>query len=216
MRSPSIEWLHAKIDKHIRLAQSYTEIPELGFIIEACRLKPHDYLFDERANKITLYKWWFDEFGNSLSIVKGKKINITANDLHLDKKKIVCTDLYYGLSIDRAIKMSKLVHLIVGRDEDLYQECCLLTLLGIDNHLRTYLYWGGEWQQISPLLAGMKNLKLIANHLDIRYYLSVVNKENSALPCASSRAWLSCLPVNLSFVSEVDKQSETIANLFRL
>ncbi len=214
MRSPSIEWLHGKLSRQIKLAQSYTEIPELAFIIEACRLKPYDYLFDEKSDKITLYRWWFDEFGNSLTI-KGKKIIITANDLRLDKKKIVCTDLYYGLSIDRAIKMSKLIHLVAGKDEDLYQDCYLLSLLGIDNHLRTYLYWYGEWQQISPLLIGMKNLKLIASHLDIKYYLSVVNKENSSLPCASSRAWLSCLPISPAFVSEVNKQSEAMANLLK-
>lgn len=215
MRSPSIEWLHAKLDKRIRLAQSYTEIPELAFIIEACRLKPYDYIFEDRNNKITLYRWWFDEFGNSLELVKGKKIKITTNDLRLDRKSLVCTDLYYGLSLDKAIKMSKLIHLIVGKDEDLYQDCALLTLLGIDNHLRTYLFWYGEWQQISPLLIGMKNLSLIGSHADIKYYQSVVNKENSALPCASSRAWLSCLPASASFVSEVGKQSEELANLLK-
>lgn len=215
MRSPSIEWLHAKLDKQIRLAQSYTEIPELAFVIETCRLKPYDYIFNERKNKITLYKWWFDEFGNSLEIIKGKKIKITTNDLRLDKKNIVCTDLYYGLSMDKVIKMSKLIHLIVGKDEDLYQDCALLTLVGIDNHLRTYLYWYGEWQQISPLLIGIKNLSLIESHTDIKYYLTATNKENSALPCASSQAWLSCLPASASFVSEVGKQSEAIANLLK-
>jgi hypothetical protein len=215
MRSPSIEWLHGKLSRQIKLAQSYTEIPELAFIIEACRLKPYDYIFDERNNKITLYKWWFDEFGNSLSVIKNKKIDIVFNDLRLDKKNIVCTDLYYGLSIDKIIKMSKLVHLVTGKDEDLYEDCALLTLLGIDNHLRTYLYLYGEWQQISPLLIGMKNLKLIADHTDIKYYLSVDNKENSALPCISQRAWLSCLPASASFVSEVGKQSETLASLLK-
>lgn len=215
MRSPSIEWLHAKLDKQIKLAQGYTEIPELAFIIEACRLKPYDYIFEQRTNKVILYKWWFDEFGNSLNITKHKKLSITTNDLKLNAKEIVSTDLYFGLSVDKVIKMSKLIHIIVGKDEDLLQDCCFLTLVGIDNHLRTYLYWYGEWQQVSPLLIGIKNLILIANHLDIKYYLPVANKENSALPCASSRAWLSCLPVNASFVSEVGKQSEALAHLLK-
>ncbi len=215
MRSPSIEWLHGKLSRQIKLAQSYTEISELAFVIESCRLKPYDYIFDERSNKITLYKWWFDEFGNSLSITKKKKIDIVANDLRLDRKNIVCTDLYHGLSIDKTVKMSKLAHVIVGKDEDLYEDCALLTLLGIDNHLRTYLYMYGEWRQISPLLIGMRDLKLIANHTDIKYYLSVANKENSALPCVSSRAWLSCLPASASFISEVGKQSEMLASLLK-
>ena len=215
MRSPSIEWLHGKLSRQIKLAQSYTEIPELAFIIEACRLKPYDYLFKERDNKLVLHKWWLDEFGDSLTIVKGKRINIVLNDLRLDRRNIVCTDLYYGLSLDKIVKMSKLIHLIVGKDEDLFQDVCLMSLLGIDNHLRTYLYWYGEWQQVSPLTIGMKNLKLIGSHLDIKYYLSVVNKENSALPCVSSQAWLSCLPASPHFISEVNKESEMLAKLLK-
>jgi hypothetical protein len=54
MRSPSIEWLHAKLDKQVRLAASYSEVAELEFIIKACRLKPYDYIFDDRSDKIIL------------------------------------------------------------------------------------------------------------------------------------------------------------------
>src|SRR5579864_9284612 len=102
MRSPSIEFFHAKIDKLIRLAASYTDMKELEFIIKACRLKPYTYVFQGRSGKITLHRWWYDEFGNSLNITKHKKINIVYNDLSLNKRDIISTDLYYGLSIDRA------------------------------------------------------------------------------------------------------------------
>ncbi len=215
MRSPSIEWLHAKIDKRIKLVASYVEMPELEFIIKSCRLKPYDYMFSERDNKITLHEWWFDEFGNSLKIAKGKKINLVLGDLRLDRKKITCTDLYYGLSIDRIVKMSKLVYVITGKDEDLYQECSLLTFVGIDNHLRSYLFWDGNWRQVPPLILGMKNLKLIANHQDIKYYLPTANKENSALPCISSRAWLSYLPASTAFLSEISQQSELLTGILK-
>ena len=215
MRSPSIEWFHAKIDKQIRLAGSYTELPELEFIIKSCRLKPYDYVFEERDNNIILHKWWFDEFGNSLSITKNKRIQITYNDLRLDRKKIVTTDLYYGLSIDRITKMSRLVHLIFGKDEDLYQDCSLLTFLGIDEHLRSYLHWYGEWQQVSPLVLGMRGLKTIASHLDVKHYRQVGNKENSGLPCISAQTWLSYLPANPVFISELDKQSEMLATVLK-
>lgn len=215
MRSPSIEWLHAKLDKQIRLAQSYTDIPELAFIIRACRLKPHTYIFGERDDNITLHKWWFDEFGNTLTLVKSKKFYITYNDLRLDKDEVVSTDLYSGLSLHNVTKMSKLAHVIVGKDEDLYQDCCLLSFLGIDDHLRSYLYWYGEWHQVSPLLMGMKHLKLLANHLDIKHYLQLGNKENSAIPCISGSAWLSCLPIGPTFLSEMNKQSEVLAELLK-
>ncbi len=215
MRSPSIEWFHAKIDKRIRLAASYTDTPELEFIIKACRLKPYDYVFEERDNNITLHKWWFDEFGNSLSLIKSKQIQVTYNDLRLDRKKIVCTDLYYGLSLDRITKMSKLVHLVVGKDDDLYQDCNLITFLGIDEHLRSYSYLYGEWQQVSPLVLGVKELKAIANHLDIKQYHRMRNKEISSLPCGTAQVWLSYLPANPVFISELDKQSEILSTILK-
>lgn len=216
MRSPSIEWLHAKLDKHIKLAASFTEVPELDFIIRACRLKPYDYIFDERTEKIVLYKWWFDEFGNSLVINKYKNPEIILNDLRLDRKKIVGTDLYYGLTLDNVVKMSKLVHLVHGKDEDEYRDCCLINFLGIDEHLRSYLYWYDEWQQISPLTMGLVGLKTIANHLDIKYYQQLGKKENLAIPCVSASAWLSYLPANSAFVSELSKQSEALVNILDL
>jgi hypothetical protein len=214
MRSPSIEWLHAKLEKQIKLAESYTEIAGLGFIIKSCRLKPYDYIFDERDNRIILHRTWFDEFGNSFVIDKKKRIQITYNDLALDRKKIVSTDLYYGLSLDRVAKMSKLVHLVAGKDEDLFQECYLLSFLGIDDHWRTYLYWYGEWQRVSPLIMGMRSLKLLAKHSDIRYFLQLGKKENFALPCLSGETWLSCVPHSAPFLELLKKQYETVYHIF--
>jgi|SRR5579864_1551710 len=215
MRSPSIEWLHAKLDRRIRLASSYTDVPELEFIIRACRLKPYDYIFEEKGTKISLHKWWFDEFGNSLDIIKSKKIRIVYNDLRLDRKSVICTDLYAGLSLDRVAKMSRLAYIIVGKDEDEYQDCCLLTFLGLDEHLRTYLYWQGEWQQVSPLLLGMKDLKNLASKLDVKHYQMTENKEISAIPCISSQTWLSYLPPSPAFLSELNKQSEMLAGILK-
>lgn len=215
MRSPSIEWLHAKLDKRIRLASSYTDVPELEFIIKACRLKPYDYMFGKRNNNITLYRHWFDEFGNSLNILKKKRISITYNDLQLDKQRIMGTDLYAGLELDQVAKMSRLAYVIVGKDEDLYQDCCLLTFVGIDEHLRTYLYWQEEWQQVSPLLLGMKDLKILTNRLDIKHFQMTENKEISAIPCISAQTWLSCLPASPAFLSELSKQSEMLAGILK-
>ena len=99
MKTPSLDKLYTQLNKHILLAQSYTEVPELFFIIKSCRLKPNKYVFEEKSSKVVLYRDWFDEFGNSLQI-KDKKLNLIYNNLSLDANKIVCTDLYYGLSLD--------------------------------------------------------------------------------------------------------------------
>jgi hypothetical protein len=213
MRSPSIEYLHAQLDRQIRLASSYTEVPELEFIIKACRLKPLDYIFEERNNKLILHKQWFDEFGNSLNILKKKRIQITYNDLKLDRKQIVCTDLYAGLSLERVAKMSRLTYIVLGKDEDTYQDCCLISFLGIDEHLRTYLYWQEEWQQVSPLLLGMKDLRALANKLDVKHFQMTENKEISAIPCLAEQTWLSYLPPSPAFLSELNKQSEMLAGI---
>jgi hypothetical protein len=210
MRSPSIEFFHTKIEKLIRLAQSYTDIDTFGFIIKACRLKPYSYVFERRTNNIVLYRWWFDEFGNSLNIIKNKRIRLTFNDLRLDKKKIISTDLYYGLSMDQVAKISKLVYICAGKDEDLYQDCYLVSFLGIDEHLRTYLYWFGEWQQVSPLLMGMKHLKLLAANRDIKYFRTIGNTDNIPIPCISGRTWLSYLPPSKDFLDIIRKQHELL------
>ena len=64
----------------ILLVQSYTEIPELSFIIKSCRLKPYSYFFKEQSNKIILYSWWFDECGRiSLHILSSSFIHWSFN-----------------------------------------------------------------------------------------------------------------------------------------
>ena len=212
MRSPSLEYLYAKLEKQIKLTEAYSEIKGLAFIIKACRLKPYNYIFHKRDNRIILHRMWFDEYGNSFNINNKKIIDIIYNDLNIDKDKIVNTDIYYGLSLEQVAKMSKLVYIISGKDEDLFQECLFLTFLGIDDHLRSYIMLYNEWQQVSPLLLGLKNLKYIAEHLDIKYFQE--NKENSILPCIDGQAVLSYVPVSIGFTDLIKKQYEYILHLF--
>jgi len=205
MRSPSIERLYSTLNRHIKLVESYTEIEGLAFIIKACRLKPYDYVFGNRDNKLILHRRWFDEFGNSL-IINEKKVKIIYNDLKLDRDLIVCTDLYYGLSLENIAKISKLVYLVAGKDEDLLQECYLLTFLGIDDHLRSYLYWYGSWQQVSPLIMGMKSLTLLLDHKDTKYFHQIGNKENSAIPCVQGKSWISFMKPSPGFLDIIRGQ----------
>lgn len=215
MKTHSLEYLHTKIEKHIRLVQSYTEITYLGFLIRACRLKPYDYVFGDRNPATKLHRYWFDEYGNSLNITRHKKIKITYGDLHIDRNKIVSTDLYYGLSIDRVAKMSQLAYLCAGKDEDLYQECYLISFLGIDNYLRTYLYWYGEWQQVSALILGEKHLKWLCNHTDIKYFQRWNNLKNLPLPCLGGEAYLSFMPASEDFLTIISKQYERLLPIFQ-
>lgn len=211
MKTHSLDFFHAKINRTIELIQSYTEVPELGFIVRACRLKPYPHVFEGYKGRNQVQPWWFDEFGNSLEITKRKKIKLTYNDLRLDMSGVICTDMYHGLSMDRVATISKLVCLCVGKDEDLNQDCALLTFWGLDNYLRSYLYWYGEWQTVSPLSLGMDCLRLLAQNREIRYYQQL--KMATPLPCVDAKSWLSYLPASGEFLATMDKQYKTIKDL---
>lgn len=210
----NLDALYIQLNKHMLLAQSYTEIPELFFIIKGCRLKPYEYIF-EGSRKLVLHRWWFDEFGNSFKITKNKKIDIEYNDLSLDREQVVCTDLYYGLSIDKIAKMSKLVYICAGPDEDTHEESFFITFLGLDNYLRSYMYLYGEWHTVSPLHLGIKNLKLLARNSDIRYFLHFSNSKTLPIPCDHSESWISFMPPGEDFCTEVGKKYEKLLPILK-
>jgi len=206
MRSPSLERLYAQINKLILLAQSHTEVNELTFIIKACRLKPYDFVFNNRNTKLVLHRQWVDEYGNTLNIVKNKRIKIVYNNLAINRQDIICTDLYFGLSIDRVAKMSKLVFLCALKEEETLVTQFFVALLGLDNYLRVYACIDGAWSQVSPLCLGMKALKTIARNTDIRYFREFSNKENAPLPCVSAREWISFMPPSAEFLQILGKE----------
>jgi hypothetical protein len=212
IKSINLEHFYAKLNKPLALVESYSECIGLEFIIKACRLKPLEYL-EDRSPNINLYRKWIDEFGNSLNILKKRRLKITCNDLSIDKNNLGCTDLYYGLSLDKVASISKLVYICAGTEEDNYQPCYFLTFLGIDNYLRSYMYLYDEWQQVSPLCLGMDNLKLIANKKDIKYYLSFNKINNMPIPCIKAQQWLTILPAKSWFFNIINKDHAMIAEI---
>ena len=210
MRVYNTDYLHCKLSKQIKLAESYTEIKGLDFVIKSCRLKPYDYLFLKKSPNIVLYKWWIDEFGNSFIIDDDKKIKIIFNDLRLNRKKITCTDLYNGLSINKISKISKLVYVYSGKEEDLNTEFAIIGFLGIDNYLRCFTNLYGQWLHISPLYLGLNNLLELSNNLDIKYFININNNDNYLNTCEDGKAWISCMPVNEDFISIIDKETNIV------
>jgi len=139
-------------------------------------------------------------------IIKNKKIKIIYNDLNLDRSQIVCTDLYYGLSVDKIAKMSKLMFLSSMKEDETYHDQMFVTFLGLDNYLRSYVNLDGSWLQVSPLCLGMRALKNIARNLDLRFFRELISKENAPLPCASARSWLSSMPPGKEFLQLMMKE----------
>lgn len=209
MKSISIENLYNKIQRKILLAESYTEYPNLSFIIQSCRLKPSD-------NELTLERHWCDEYGNSLNIIKNKKIRIIENDLTIDKSQLTCTDLYDGLPIHKIAKVSKLVYLLTGKDEDLQEEHLIIAFLGIDNYLRVYYVYDGQMVMCSPLNLGMKILKSIAENRDIKFFTELNNKELVLFPCINQKSWISFYPASNKFLETISKECELFSQLLNL
>lgn len=206
MKSPSLDRFYLQINKAILLASSFTEIEELSFIIKSCRLKPYDIFYKNNKYSLKLYKHWFDEFGNSLNIIKNKRLAITYNDLILRDKQTAQTDLYAGLSLDKMIKISKLCHLLIGRVEDTPEYCIVLTLLGLDNYLRTYIFCDDDWYRVSPLIIGIKHLRRLSKNLDIKYFVQFKNKENCEIPCVSTEEWITYMSPPRDLIDSLKKK----------
>jgi hypothetical protein len=89
-----------------------------------------------------------------------------------------------------------------------------MTFLGEDGHLRSYLYWYGEWKQVSPLIMGWdKLLELAKECVSVAYFRSLgfANGDSivdqSAFPCINGSAWLSFIPISEDFIAVLRKQS---------
>lgn len=215
MKTETLKTIYAKINGSILLAQAYLEAPEFSFIVKSCRLKPLKYM-EDKTDKIIFYKQWIDEYGNLLKIIKNKRIIMSYNDLSIDRSKLICTDPFYGLTIKNVAKISKLAYMMIGKDETLLQDCCLISFIGIDDYLRTYLYIYDQWHKVSPLLWGIKHLKIITNFRDIKYFKTFSIKENIRIPCASVDTWLTYMPANRDFIELLEKKNGSIfANLFK-
>jgi hypothetical protein len=214
MNDNTIENLYAKLDDHINLVESYSQINNISNLIKFCRLKPYLFMFENRLIRLRMFRKWYDEFGNSLVFNKDNSIEIIYNDLELNDKINPNTDIYCGLSIDKIIKFSKLSHCYYGKDEDLNEDFCLLTFLGIDNYFRTYLYSYGEWKPASPLLMGFENLVEVTNMIGIKKYCHFTMKKN-ILPCVKGKAWLSSVPVTEDLLQIINMECDYIAPFFK-
>jgi len=213
MKNSSLDTFYAELSKHILIVQSFMEIKNFSFLIRACRLKPYSCIFKKQEPRLLLYRWWFDEFGNSLKIDNYKKVTIVQNDLALDRDKIACTDLYFGLSLANVAKISKLLHVCSGKESNyLHQDYVFLSFLGIDNYLRTYLHLG-EWQQVSPLLLGLENLRFLANNKEINHILHMEDETHTPIPSTRSHQWLAASSQSKMLMDLIRKQHETASKL---
>lgn len=207
-----IDKFYSKIRKHILLAVGYTERPDLEFIIKACRLKPFEILQNPKDKELRLHRHWVDEYFNSFKIVKNKRIKLIFNDLSLLDRSLPSTDLYVGLPLDKVALMSKLAFFFWGKEKETYEPHYIVSFLGLDNYLRTFVFSDGEWQQYSSLYLGMSILKFIAKNKNIKYFLQYKQKEKIIYPCDKQAAWLTFWPPHEDFLLLLEKENEELFN----
>ncbi len=210
MKSINLDRFYHKINKHVLLTESYTEIKNLSFIIKSCRLKPKSILVNHNYD-LVLHNYWVDEFNNSLTI-KNKKIKVSYNNLDF-LFPVSTTDLYYGLSLDKIYKISKLLYIYSAKIEGTYDNFLLVSFLGIDNYWRTYYVYDGEISNCSPLILGFNTLREISDNLDVKYFIDIQSKNNNIIvPCYDKKAWLIYCPMHQDFISELKIHSEFAAD----
>ena len=211
----SLDNFYLKIDKHIRLVKAFTEIENLDLIIKSCRLKPYNFDYKIKYKKTYLCNEWYDEFGNLLTISKSKKIKISYNNIKLNNSYISTSDIYTNLDIKKIIKISKSFFIFYGKEEDSINDFIFITLVGIDNYLRSYIYYDNSWSRISSLYLGMYNMNILINNINTQKNFYVKNRKDFITPCKKGKAWISCLPPNEKLIKILDADSDIITNLLK-
>lgn len=187
--------LELKLKKRAKLSSIVFKDPYLESIISFCRLKPKNAKTTSSISKTELCDTWIDEFGSSIRITKKEK-TIKLNDLSVDKSKIINTDLYSKLSIEKISKISNIIFLFCGKEEDFKTDHFVLSFLGIDGILRTYCFIYEEWFSIPPLALGYSALRLIAKNKSCEDIKIFKNNKVLVYPCKKQISFLSYWPNN--------------------
>jgi len=211
-----IERLYDRIYKKILLVESYSRYENLSDIIRLCRLKPSIMLKSKRLpTNYKLDNKWFDEFGNSLNISEDKKVSIILDDLSIDRKRIICTDLYHNLPIYKIAKISKLLYVALGKDEDIFTDNIVFALLGIDNFLRTYYVYNNKINICSPLNLGLETLTLIVQNKNVQFFIEQKIEGFVMFPCQKQKGWLTVYPPHEMVMEIINRESGLINKILK-
>lgn len=214
MKIYNLENVYTQLDDHIKLVASYTEKKYVDPIIRMCRLKPLEIVNNNKwrseLKNLKLYRKWIDEFGLQITVTKKKSILISKNT---DKNKIICTDLYGCLPLDKSIKMAKILYLLIGKDSK-YRNHAIIAGIGLDGYLRAWMLKKEIWQQISSLELGIKVLKIIAENTDIKYYKELKYKKPVIILCQDQRSWISFWPLHKDFLEQI-KQYDFVYDVLK-
>lgn len=200
---------YSKIEKDIRLIAAYVQLKQVKQIIPFCRLKPYQSVYQKHSHMTKLHKQWVDEYGN-LVIFKQKKMDVVRNDVALNKA--IISDFYQGLSVDKISLISKLALIEVAKDDVSLQDYFVVSLLGIDNYLRTFVYLMGEWQYYPSCYLNFEVLRDIVTFSKMNNNFVQLNHTNVIYPTVFSKSWITSWPPNQDFVKILSSHSEKLIN----
>ena len=200
MSSPNLDNFYLQINKSILLAEDYIGSYNgrgLSLMLRTCRFKPYELIYDREKYTIRLYRKWIDEFNNSINFTltkyKNKSMKVIYNDLSLKENVNICTDIYYGLSIDKIAKISYIVHLFIGNDDG--EDQIIISFLGIDNYFRSYILTDDGWKIIGTIILGIGTIKNIIKNCNIQFFTELEVNNRIVIPSHLTRTteWISRL-----------------------
>lgn len=194
----TIEEYYLRFNSELNIISGYLDDNTIRDILIKCRMKPYGLRARDGVRKI-LRRHWIDEFGNSLYLDK-KTIRIVPNDLSILERNIIHTDLYEGLTIDKILKISKMAYFFLGSEDNNYIK--IISLLGIDNYIRTYIKHEEKWERISSILLGVDVVRVIVDNESIGSWKKINTGDNRIIPCTNIEEWLVCTPIPTQFWDE--------------
>ncbi len=97
-----------------------------------------------------------------------------------------------------------------GKDEDTLKPHSILSFLGLDNFLRTFVLLYGEWKEYPSLYLGMDVLQDIFLYRNIVNYKEIKKQFPVIYGCEDQRAWLSSLPLSDNFISIMGNENNSL------
>jgi len=206
----TLEKFYQRHQGYVQVTAGYLEDRRIPFILQSCRIRPQLSTEQNLPKTPRLERWWVDEFCNTLRIGKNKRIKLIFNDLKIDRSRVRCTDIFANLSIRDLYAISKLLYVCKANDEITHNDVYILSFLGKDNYFRTRIYYEGKWDKnISTLYLGINVLKMIAEHINIRYFIELSPKGPVPIyPLENVRQWIIALPAHHKFGSLLKSESE--------
>ena len=189
----------------LKAIAAHCENKNASKILKMCRFRTYPTLNPKRMHR-SIYRYWVDDYCNTIKIAN-KRLNIKYNDLDIDKSKIHNTDLYAGLNIKDCAKISKLSFIFQGSEIDLNTDHYIVSFLGLDNYLRTYVYIYGEWQTYPSIYLGVNILNFIISNLDIQTFKEIKYTKPIIYKCNNQKSYVAKYPLHKFFIQQLKKEN---------